>query len=223
MQERGPQVNAKLIYCGMIQAELEAAGKGIADRESLPEELHLRPDALRQELQKAIDQKTGCDFIVLGFGLCGMAAAGLYSGESRLVIPKVDDCIQLLLGSRERFAALNAEQPGTYYLTRGFIEKKVDPLSQFHEGVKRYGWDKCLRLMKRVLSGYKRFALIDMGHLETEQDWVYTERSARLFGMEAVRIQGSLEQIEKILSGKWDTNFLIVNKGEPITREMFGY
>ena len=119
--------------------------------------------------------------------------------------------------------AMNKQQPGTYYLTRGFIEKRVDPLSQFQEGVKKYGWDKCLRLMKKALSGYKRFALIDMGHAETEEDWVYTERSARLLGMEAARIQGTPELLEKMLSGRWDQDFLIVNKGEPITREMFGY
>ena len=119
--------------------------------------------------------------------------------------------------------AMNTEEPGTYYLTRGFVEKKVDPLSQFQEGVKRFGWDKCLRLMRRVMSGYKRFALIDMGHQETEEDWAYTERSARLFGMESVRIKGSLALVEKMVSGRWDADFLIMNKGEPITREMFGY
>lgn len=85
------QVKASLIYCRMISPELEGTGKGNIDGEALPDELHLRPDSLRQELQKAVDRKTGYDFIVLGFGLCGMAAVGLHSGKSRLVMPKVDD------------------------------------------------------------------------------------------------------------------------------------
>jgi hypothetical protein len=119
--------------------------------------------------------------------------------------------------------AMNAEEPGTYYLTRGFIEKQVDPLSQYHQGVPRFGREKCLKLMKRAIHGYKRFALIDMGHPEAEKDWEYTQESARLFGLESVRVQGSLTLVEKMISGKWDADFLILNKGEFITQEMFGY
>ena len=85
------QVNAKMIYCAIIRPELEAAGEKIIDRVSLPEELHLRPELLRHELQKALDQESGHGTVLLGFGLCGMAAVGLSSGESRLVIPRVDD------------------------------------------------------------------------------------------------------------------------------------
>jgi hypothetical protein len=91
MEQWIPQVNASLIYCGMIHPELEAARKGKIDGESLPEALHLRPEFLRQELQKAVDQKVGYDFIVLCYGLCGMAVVGIQSEESRLIIPKVDD------------------------------------------------------------------------------------------------------------------------------------
>ncbi len=217
------QPNAKLIYCGMLCPELEAAKEGEVGGEALPDRLHQRPEYLRQELQKAIDQTTGYDFIVLGYGLCGMAAVGLRSGSSRLVIPKVDDCIQLLLGSRQRFAAMNAKEPGTYFLTRGLIEKKVDPLSQFNEGISKYGQDKCLKLMKRVMRGYKRFAFVDLGHRGAVEDWEYTQSSAQLFGLESVRVRGSLALVEKMVSGKWDSDFLILNKGEHITPEMFGY
>jgi hypothetical protein len=91
MQEISPKVTESLIYCGMIKPEIEAAKKGTIDGEALPDQLHLRPDSLREQLQKSIDQKTGYDFIVLCFGLCGMSAVGLHSEESRLVIPKVDD------------------------------------------------------------------------------------------------------------------------------------
>lgn len=118
---------------------------------------------------------------------------------------------------------MNAAEPGTYYLTRGLIDRQVDPLGQFHQGGKKFGWDKCLKLMKRAMRGYRQFALVDVGHHETEEDWAYTQKSGRLFEVESVRIQGSLALVEKMVSGRWDADFLILNKGEPITREMFGY
>jgi hypothetical protein len=77
--------------------------------------------------------------------------------------------------------------------------------------------------MKRVLSGYKRFAFVDMGHHGAEEDWEYTQSSARFFGLESVSVRGSLALIEKMISGKWDTDFLTLNKGEQVTPAMFGY
>ena len=53
---------------------------------------------------------------------------GLVATHCRLVIPRVDDCIAIFLGSREEYGRQVASEPGTYYLTKGWIEAKDDPL-----------------------------------------------------------------------------------------------
>jgi len=56
------------------------------------------------------------------------AVIGLKSEYSTLVIPKVDDCIGILLGSNDEYKTQQLQQPGTYYLTKGWLKTKNTPL-----------------------------------------------------------------------------------------------
>jgi hypothetical protein len=211
-----------IAYCGIIRAELiAAAGKMIAG-DALGEQLHTKPEDLRNEIQKRIDACEPGGTIVLGYGLCGMAAAGLRSCQTNLVMPKADDCIQILLGSRARYMEVHAEEPGTYFLTNGIIDNECDPLAQLHRQVEKHGYKKCLKLMKRALEGYKRFAYIDTGlDDESKKYWNYTREAAETLGMDAVRLPGSLSILKKLLSCEWDEDFLRIPPGTTITQDMF--
>jgi len=62
--------------------------------------LHINPANLKRALQDAIDVAAGAaDTVILGYGLCSMAVIGLRANGCTLVIPRVDDCIALFLGS----------------------------------------------------------------------------------------------------------------------------
>jgi len=62
--------------------------------------LHQKPEQLKVYLQEQIDEADGLfDPIILRFGQCSNAVTGLAAQKSRLVIPRVDDCIAMVLGS----------------------------------------------------------------------------------------------------------------------------
>ncbi len=65
--------------------------------------LHHKPDDLRKILQQHVDSanSTVYDHILLVYGLCGKATAGLSATTIPLVIPRVHDCISLFLGKEE--------------------------------------------------------------------------------------------------------------------------
>lgn len=216
-------IKPKLIFCEIIRPELEAAADADINGECLQGQLHLKPEVLREELQKRIIGAEDNSTIVLGYGLCGMATAGLKSEHTTLVMPRVDDCVQLLLGSREKYDALRKEEPGTYFLTKGIIDKQADPLAQFERQLAKYGPEKCLKLMKRGLEGYKRFVYIDTGVGENDQYWNYCQKAAELFDMSSLRVSGSLTILKKLISCEWDEDFVIVNEGQLITQDLFGY
>ncbi|HSW43038.1 MAG TPA: DUF1638 domain-containing protein, partial [Patescibacteria group bacterium] len=68
--------------------------------------LHDDPPNLRALLQAEIDAAgTPYDAIVLAYGLCGAATAGLRAASIPLVVPRAHDCITLFLGSRDRYTA----------------------------------------------------------------------------------------------------------------------
>jgi hypothetical protein len=78
--------------------------------------LHNEPADLRGKLQARIDALSGppYDAIVMGYGLCGQASAGLIARGVPLVIPRAHDCITLFLGSRKRYQYQFENFPGTY-------------------------------------------------------------------------------------------------------------
>ena len=74
--------------------------------------LHNEPKNLRARLQEAIDDApAGAEAVVLGYGLCGGATAGIVARDVPVVLPRAHDCITLFLGARERYAEEHASGP----------------------------------------------------------------------------------------------------------------
>ena len=94
-----------ILACNTIRDELEKA----AVSTSCPypvvwveSGLHTVTESLRRRLQEELDRMKGVGKVILAFGLCGNAVAGLKTGDYQLIIPRVDDCITLLLGSQRQ-------------------------------------------------------------------------------------------------------------------------
>ena len=101
--------------------------------------LHRVPAKLTVAIQEAIDAIHEPSLILLGYGLCGNGLAGVQAGQHTLLIPRADDCIAILLGSRAAYLHEFESEPGTYYLTKGWLESGSDPLKEFHEYSEKYG------------------------------------------------------------------------------------
>ena len=89
--------------------------------------LHINPPNLKHVLQEAIDAAEA-DTVILGYGFCSMAVVGLRANGCTLVVPRVDDCIAIFLGSAQAYKQQSRAEPGTYYLTKGWIEVADTPL-----------------------------------------------------------------------------------------------
>ena len=111
----------KFITCDVILDEVKEKIPGEWEVASIEKRLHERSDELREKIQKEIDDSHDFDIIFLGFGLCGKSVDGLVSKDAVIVIPKCDDCIAMFLGSVEEHRKQSKKEPGTYYLTRGYI------------------------------------------------------------------------------------------------------
>jgi hypothetical protein len=109
--------------------------------------LHNRPVEMRPALQTQLDALQEPSTVIVGYGLCGNGVVGVESGPHTLIFPRTHDCIGMMLGSRERYAEEFAAEPGTYYLTRGWLESGDDPLTDFHEYTEKYGAKRAERLI----------------------------------------------------------------------------
>jgi hypothetical protein len=131
--------------------------------------MHVDPDKLRHTLQAAIDAASGeYDTVLLGYGMCSQAIVGIRARDCRLVAPRVDDCIALLLGSRAAYSTQNRIEPGTYYLTKGWIEVGDTPFTAYAQNIQRYGQARAERVYQAMMGNYTRLALINTGQYELD-------------------------------------------------------
>ena len=213
-------MDCKIIACETLRDEFESLTGGL-EVEFCQGLLHDYPEKLRSTLNERIAATPGERTILLGYGRCSNGTAGLAAGRHRLVLPAVDDCIALLLGSRATYLREFSENPGTYYYTRGWIEYIDDPYQEYLQMVPKYGEEKATRIAHLILEHYTRVALVDTGTYPMEQYEPYVEKVARFYGLPLHNLRGSMRLVEKLLRGPHDREFIVVEPGETLDESRF--
>lgn len=184
--------------------------------------LHAYPDQLRTALQKAIDAAPApADTVVLGYGLCSQAVAGLRANGCQLVIPRVDDCIAIFLGSRQAYTQQLFAEPGTYYVTKGWLEVGELPFGEYEKLVERHGAARAERLIRLLLHNYTRLAFINTGQYALDHYRERAQEIAARFDLRYEEIPGSADLVERMLFGPWDESFVVVPPGDVLQQEDF--
>jgi hypothetical protein len=201
-------VRVKVIACEVMKEELTAAaaayGPGCPDLEFVPQGLHYHPEKLNLELQNRLDAVSGYSRVVLAFGLCGGGAKSLKAGDFILTIPKVHDCISLLLGSRQRYDEARQEEPGTLYLSGGWVEGEAPVISEYGRTVARYGEKRAAGLLKRIYNAYRRVLFISTGSIREDEHVRRSIDAASLLELDFQRTEWDPGFIRRLLSGPWD-------------------
>jgi len=213
------QVN--IIACETIDDEIHKVNRRGYPCHFLEHGLHRTPDLLRARLQEAISQVKEGEVILLGYGLCSNGVVGLRSSDKWLIIPRVDDCISLLLGSRKTYLEHFQREPGTYYLTKGWIDHGKTPYQQYHEYLERYDRQTALWIAKELLKNYTRVALIDTGAYDLNGCRTYAQQFAAFFGLRLEEVPGTIQILHDLLKGRWGRDFLVVEPGTEVTEGMF--
>ena len=146
--------------------------------------LHVEPLPLRDRIQEHIDrieaEDPEVDAILLGYGLCGGATAGLVAHRVPLVLPRAHDCVTIFLGSRDRYQHEQESTPGTYWFTEdnvkrgnafmgallGSSERSDGVKATYDEYVEKYGKENADYLMEALgewQQHYSRGAFLETG------------------------------------------------------------
>ena len=217
-----------LIACSMIEDEINAVFDhfGISDIEIRWQERghHNDPDKLRDVIQAEIDkaEADGADLIMLGYGLCGKGAVGWHAEKAVLALPRFDDCVNMMLctGCRDRRNYLSA---GHMYLTGGWSRDDGALLDMFESYLSKYGKRKADKLMKMMLASYSSVTVIDTGCFEMEPVIEYADKCAERFGLQRCVVPGGNEPLEKLITGAWDNDILVVQPGAAVREEDFEF
>lgn len=210
-----------VLVCKAVEEEVRRVVPDGIEVRSLEQGLHRSPDHLREALQQEIDG-IDADEILLAYGQCGTGIVGLKSEKARLVVPRVDDCISMLLGSYERYRDEFEKEPGTYWLSHGWIEHSEDPLKEYERVKLKYDEDTAKWVAGETMKGYHRMALIATSACPVTRLQPYARRFSDFFGLDYQEMEGT-DDLFAALMGHDHSNeeFVVVGPGEEITNEMF--
>jgi hypothetical protein len=191
--------------------------------------LHRVPGKMTPALQELLDSIEEPSLVVLGYGLCGNGLRGLKAGKHTLLVPRVDDCIALLLGSRRAYIHQFEAVPGTYYLSKGWLESGSHPLKEYEEYVPKYGEKEAMWIMDQQYQHYERLVLVTHSQADLDTYRPQAQEVARFckrWGMRYEEILGSDGYVRRLVEvaanlDQADGDFLVIPPGGEIHQESF--
>ncbi len=185
----------------------------------LDERLHRDPSLMNKAVSEALASlPENIGTVLVGMGFCGGSWDGV-TARQRIVFPKADDCVSILLHTPEKSGYdlkqkghlyVKCKDPGKQSFKKIFLHmtEGIDP-----DTVKRYHQD--------WIDLYDEIDIIETGLYDTK-DEKYTspvKEDADFLHMRMCRVLGSNTVMEKLLAGIWDDGFVIFEPGEKITEE----
>lgn len=207
-----------LIACAMMEHEINKLYEELSCQMPviwIDRGYHNTPEKLKSKLQSLIDELQDQDQILLTFGLCGNGTAGLTSPGATLVLPRFDDCINMLLcsGQRKQRGLVDA---GSIYLTEGWTQDTEGILEKYDQYIEEYGQEDADAIIEMMYEHYKTIAVIDTGCEDLTVTMNYAEKAAELLGLTTEVVEGSTRILRQLLTGEWDENFIVLKPGEAL-------
>jgi len=180
-------------------------------------ELHNAPGKLKGVLQGILDGLE-CDRVLLVMGFCGGGVEGLETGDFELVIPRVDDCISLLMGFDRK--QLACDDKPTYFLTQGWLNSKDNIWIEYNYCLAKYGPDTSKQVFDLMFGNYVRLGVLDCGCYDVNDILAQCEMIASALKLETEVVSGTTRYIRDLLTGPWGDDCLIVPPHTRLTRDM---
>ena len=180
---------------------------------------HRDPAEMREHiLQELENLPEGTETVLAAMGFCGGSWEGV-AAPCRIVIAHIDDCVSLLLqGGDDPISDLKT--PGHLY-----VREKMPNTESFHKIFEQLtaGIDEETksRYHRDWQNLYSNIDIMDTGinDCRTPEYRDFVQADADWLNAELSYVSAGTHMLEKLLSGNWDEQFLILQKGEISTKQ----
>ena len=216
-----------LVACDVMRSYLEkaqqAAGTAIPTF-FLDRSLHVEPKRMQAAVLDQIQAlDPSFDTILIGMGFCGGAWDQVVAPR-KLVIPRVDDCVSLILQGAGKPYEPNMKEPWHLYVHEGDessldVEKMMENLSRDPEYK-----DLPADLLRSMFFGnYRNVDIVDtgLGGCYEEGYVAAAQEVADQLGASLDFVMGSTELLEALVTGMWDHRFVVAEPGQLLRHGSF--
>ena len=217
-------MNAVILACSSLRDYVNEAQKKRNTEYPviwLSEAYHVDPKKMHQHIiDKVKELPKEVDTILVAMGYCG----GSWEGQRldrRVVMPRVDECVSLLLHVDDGYHRdlketghlyMKGKNPREFSLERAFTSFTKDRSSEEKADIRKAWTDY-----------YTHVDIVDTGMYDCRSSEYLEEaqKNADWIGGVVQFRQGSNLLIEKLVSGQWDEQFFVAEAGEWIDSSRF--
>lgn len=201
-----------ILSCRTLEPEVRLAMKkcGCTLKLSvLQENNHDVPHLLRQNIQEELDKITDTDRVLMAFATCGGAMVGLRTGDFELVIPRLDDCLSLLMGSVERRKAV-LEGGFGMFVTESWMNHEKNTAAELERIQQKYSPERARKVIEIMYGNFDSLNVIDTGAYDVHTILPRTQALAQRLNLKHRVVMGTTSYLEMLLQGPYDSAHFIV-------------
>ena len=187
----------------------------------LDRQYHIDPQQMRKQILSALTALSEeIDTVLVAMGFCGGSWQDVTSSK-RLVIPRVDDCVSLVMTTTDIVRPCTKELGHMYVFggaSGGFSIRGVyDAIRQEHDE------EMAQIVFDMMFANYRNVDIVDTGLYDCyDLDYVEAvQADADRIHAELAFVDGSNLLLEKLLSGRWDKQFFVAEPGTTIRQGTF--
>ncbi len=204
--------NTIIVCCTSMLRHLEAAQETMHTEFpvlNIDRKLHDEPTTLHECLQRELDALPDQYKTVLAaMAFCG-GGWDQIKARQRIVIPRMDDCVTILLQTDDT-SCWNKKQSGYFYFRDS--DEGDYTLTAMRDRMRlKYGTEFGTSIFGTYFADYEHARIIDTGAYDcyAEEFVEKAQENADLIRCDLDYTAGSNRVFEKLVSGKWDRQFVV--------------
>lgn len=216
--------NTVILACSSMLLHVDAAQKKMGtayDVIELDRDNHVYPEKMKTCIQEALEAlPVSIENVLAALGYCGGSWEGIRA-ERRIVIPHMDDCITILLHTDD-MPHINLKEKGHMYIRDSDLGQ-YSVKSMKGSMCKQYGMEFGTSIFGSFFQNYTNVDIIDTGAYDcySEAFAAEAQENADLIRCALDYVQGSNLILEKLVSGRWDEQFMCYEKDDIISCKEF--
>lgn len=178
--------------------------------------LHSNPQEMHRVLQSFIDDNTCYEEIVICVSGCGKATCDLKATTCSLALPRTMDCIDILL------TGSGIKRPdGSIFITKSWMNFMKNSSIDYEKLIQERGREAADSFLKVLYKGFTDFYIIDTGTYELTEVESYIKPLVELLEGTLKIIPGPYKVLEKLITGKYDQDVIVIPKGTTLSIHEF--
>ena len=213
-----------ILACTTLSEYVQAAQETMGTSFPLVEvdrKYHVEPKDMRTQVLKTIESLSPeVDTVLVAMGFCGGSWQDVVS-DRRIVIPRVDDCVTMVMTTEDKWNPNLKEAGHMYLFGEGLSGFSIEGIYQ--DLRRQYDEEMADMVFEMYFENYHHLDIVDTGLYDC-YDLAYVEKAqaeADRIEAEIDYVPGSNHLLEKLVSGRWDEQFLVVEPGKKMIHGMF--